>query len=64
VLLGNFDPVGVLSRGTTQDVARAVEQIAASGADALVPGCDLYPDIPEENFRMLMETARKWQRHS
>ncbi len=64
VLLGNLDPVGVLSRGKPEDVARAVEKIAQAGANAIVPGCDLYPDIPDENMRILMETAKKWQKHS
>ncbi len=62
ILLGNLDPVGVLSRGTEDDVRRAVEKIAQAGASAIVPGCDLYPEIPDENMRALMETAKKkWE---
>jgi [methyl-Co(III) methanol-specific corrinoid protein]:coenzyme M methyltransferase len=57
VLLGNFDPVGVLSQGTPETVAAAVRGIAAAGADAVWPGCDLWPDLPEANFRALMATA-------
>lgn len=63
IILGNFDPVGVLSRGKPEDIAQAVENIAQADASAIVPGCDLYPDIPDENFRMLMEKAKNWQRH-
>ncbi|MBI3913589.1 MAG: methyltransferase [Chloroflexi bacterium] len=58
MLLGNFDPVGLLSRGTPEQIARAVEAIVAAGADAVMPGCDLYPDIPEENMRALMKSAK------
>ncbi len=58
ILLGNFDPVGLLSRGTPAQIARAVEEIAQAGADAVMPGCDLYPDIPDENMRALMKSAR------
>ena len=57
ILLGNFDPVGVLSQGTPPTVAETVRGLAAAGADAVWPGCDLWPDIPEANFRALMETA-------
>lgn len=64
VLLGNYDPVGELRSGSIQDVAHLVERIALDGADALVPGCDLYPDIPEENFRTLVEKGESWRKHS
>lgn len=59
VLLGNLDPVGVLSRGTPERVAQTVAVIAHAGATAIWPGCDLYPEIPDENMRALMETARR-----
>ena len=58
LLLGNLDPVGMLSQGTPQTVSDAVQQIATAGADALWPGCDLWPEIPAENFRALIESAR------
>lgn len=58
VLLGNFDPVGVLSLGTPQLIAETVKAIASAGASAIWPGCDLWPDIPEANFRALMDAAR------
>jgi [methyl-Co(III) methanol-specific corrinoid protein]:coenzyme M methyltransferase len=58
VLLGNFDPVGVLSLGTPQSIAETVASIVATGANAIWPGCDLWPDIPEANFRALMAAAR------
>jgi [methyl-Co(III) methanol-specific corrinoid protein]:coenzyme M methyltransferase len=61
LLLGNLDPVGVLSEGTPEAVADDVRRIALAGADAVWPGCDLWPEIPEENFRALMETARAYR---
>ncbi|MBI3537079.1 MAG: hypothetical protein HY070_05940 [Chloroflexi bacterium] len=57
ILLGNYDPVGLLSRGSVEDIARAVEKIAQDGADAIVAGCDLYPEIPHENFRTLVASS-------
>ena len=61
LLLGNLDPVGVLSQGTPADVAEAVRRIARAGADAVWPGCDLWPEIPEANFRAMMDSAREFE---
>jgi len=58
ILLGNFDPVQTLSQGTPETIAQTVRAIAEAGADAIWPGCDLWPEIPEENFRALISAAR------
>jgi [methyl-Co(III) methanol-specific corrinoid protein]:coenzyme M methyltransferase len=58
VILGNFDPVQTLSQGTPAAIADSVQKIVAAGANAIWPGCDLWPDIPDENFRALMDAAR------
>jgi len=58
VLLGNFDPVETLSQGTPETIAQTVRAIAEAGANAIWPGCDLWPEIPEENFRALISAAR------
>ena len=57
VILGNFDPVLILSQGTPASVADNVRKIVAAGANAIWPGCDLWPEIPDENFRALMDAA-------
>jgi MtaA/CmuA family methyltransferase len=59
VLLGNFDPVGVLSQGTPSRIAQVVKEITQAGANAIWPGCDLYPEIPDENMHALIGTARQ-----
>jgi len=61
LLLGNLDPVGVLSRGTPEAVSEEVGRIAQAGADAVWPGCDLWPEIPAANFRALMDSARRYR---
>jgi [methyl-Co(III) methanol-specific corrinoid protein]:coenzyme M methyltransferase len=58
-LYGNLDPVGLLSRGSPEAVAQAVRDIAPH-VSAIWPGCDLWPEIPVENFQALMDTARSW----
>jgi [methyl-Co(III) methanol-specific corrinoid protein]:coenzyme M methyltransferase len=62
ILLGNFDPVGLLSHGTPEAIAAAIRELAAAGVDAFWPGCDLWPDIPEANFRALMGAAQASRR--
>ena len=59
LLFGNLDPVGVLSQGTPEEVSAEVARIALAGADAVWPGCDLWPEIPDANFRALMDSARR-----
>lgn len=61
-LLGNVDPVGVLAKGTPEQVEQEVARAVAAGVDAIWPGCDLWPEIPEENFRALMRSATSARR--
>ena len=58
ILLGNFDPVATLSLGTPQSIAGVVAACAAAGVNAIWPGCDLWPDVPEANLRALIDAAR------
>jgi [methyl-Co(III) methanol-specific corrinoid protein]:coenzyme M methyltransferase len=57
VLLGNVDPVAVLSEGTPETVAEAVRAAQAAGVNAIWPGCDLWPQTPDANIRALVETV-------
>ena len=52
-LLGNFDPVGVLLKGTPQKVADVARQCIIDGGRrfALMPGCEVPPGTPLENLR-------------
>ena len=49
-LFGNLDPVGVLADGDPAQVTAAVQAASAAGADAVWPGCDLYPLTPTANL--------------
>ena len=57
VLLGNIDPVGVLSHGTPQEVRAAVDKARAAGVNAVWPGCDLMPQLPSENMIAMAEES-------
>jgi [methyl-Co(III) methanol-specific corrinoid protein]:coenzyme M methyltransferase len=57
ILFGNFDPFNVLVKGTPEDVERAVRLCADGGADAIWPGCDIWPTVPRENMDALMKAV-------
>jgi MtaA/CmuA family methyltransferase len=52
-LCGNFDPSGVLLRGSPDDVKNAARQCICDGGRrfVLMPGCEVPPETPEENLR-------------
>ncbi|MCK5271138.1 MAG: uroporphyrinogen decarboxylase family protein [Sedimentisphaerales bacterium] len=52
-LCGNFDPAGVLLRGTPEEVAEAARECLREAGEnfILMPGCEVPPATPEENIR-------------
>jgi len=54
LLFGNIDPVEILARGDKAQVRQAVRGAREAGADAVWPGCDLYPVTPPENLRAML----------
>ena len=62
VLLGNFDPYNILVKGTPEDVERTVRECVESGADAIWPGCDIWPTVPKENMEALMLAVKSLKR--
>jgi [methyl-Co(III) methanol-specific corrinoid protein]:coenzyme M methyltransferase len=63
VLFGNIDPVGVLAQGDDAAVRQAVRAAVEAGVDAVWPGCDLWPEVPADNLRALVEAARETRRN-
>jgi len=57
LLFGNLDPVGVLAEGTPEQVRAAAMAARAAGADALWPGCDLWPQAPTANLQAMVSAA-------
>ena len=64
LLFGNFDVFALPCKEETT-VEQAIAGVKANidgGVDAVWPGCDLWPDIKEENMRAIVETAREYGR--
>ncbi len=60
ILLGNLDPYNVLVQGTVQDVENAVKDVIEKGVNGIWPGCDIWPDVPPENMKALVEATEKY----
>lgn len=62
LLFGNIDPVGTLVNDDEAGVRRAVRRAIEAGADAVWPGCDLWPLVPTANMRAMVEGARNYKK--
>ena len=62
--MGNLDPVSILMNGTAEQVAREAERIMKAGkvgGGYMVNTGEMNPrGTPEENMRVMMQTARKF----
>jgi [methyl-Co(III) methanol-specific corrinoid protein]:coenzyme M methyltransferase len=61
IILGNFDPIKVLHKGAANDVGPAVIESLKSGASAVWPGCDIWPEVPKENMEALMTALKSFK---
>jgi [methyl-Co(III) methanol-specific corrinoid protein]:coenzyme M methyltransferase len=61
-LFGNIDPIGTLANGDEAEVRRAVRRAVDGGADAVWPGCDLWPLVPAGNLRAMVDESRRYTR--
>jgi [methyl-Co(III) methanol-specific corrinoid protein]:coenzyme M methyltransferase len=60
VILGNVDPYNVLVKGTPDDVESAVKAVISAGVYGVVPGCDIWPEVPKENMTAFVESTKKY----
>lgn len=60
LLLGNFDPYGTLVTGDVSNVEPVIKKCIDDGADAVWPGCDIWPDAKKENVEAFVDTVRKY----
>ena len=59
ILLGNLDPYNILVAGTPEQITETVKDIIDSNVNAVWPGCDIWPDVPKENMKTLVEATHK-----
>lgn len=63
ILLGNYDVYGLpCAEATTVEMAiEGIKKNIDGSVDAVWPGCDLWPEIKEDNFRAMEKTAREYK---
>lgn len=60
LIFGNFDPYGTLVQGEPSAVAGIIEKCIDDGADAVWPGCDLWPDVNSESMNNYVATVKEY----
>jgi len=62
LLFGNFDPYGMLCKPETTvlEVEETIKKCIDDGVDAVWPGCDLWPDVKEDNMKAYTRTVREY----
>jgi uroporphyrinogen decarboxylase len=62
---GNVNPVDVMLHGRADLVESTCQQIietaGTDGAFALMPGCDIPPNVPYENITKFIQMAKEWR---
>lgn len=62
LIFGNYDPYNVLVAGTTGLVRETMKKCMDDGASAVWPGCDIWPTVPGENVKAMMDEVNKYRR--
>lgn len=57
VMYSGFDPIKVLHQGKLEDVKPQVLAMR-EGANAVWPGCDIWPEVTEENMHALVDALK------
>jgi len=59
LLFGNYDPYNVLVSGTPDTVRATIRKCIEDGVSAVWPGCDIWPTVPPENIKAMLEEVKK-----
>jgi [methyl-Co(III) methanol-specific corrinoid protein]:coenzyme M methyltransferase len=62
LVFGNYDPYNVLVAGTPDLVRTTIKKCMDDGVSAVWPGCDIWPTVPAENFKAMMDEVRNYRR--
>jgi [methyl-Co(III) methanol-specific corrinoid protein]:coenzyme M methyltransferase len=62
LLFGNFDPYYLLCKAAAHEVKNKIKECVDAGVDAVWPGCDIWPDVKDENMRAVAEAVMEYGR--
>jgi len=60
LIFGNFDPYNVLVSGDETLVRTTMRQCIDNGVSAVWPGCDIWPAVPPQNMRAMMDEVKNY----
>ncbi|HHN64858.1 MAG TPA: MtaA/CmuA family methyltransferase [Nitrospirae bacterium] len=59
LIFGNYDPYNVLVTGDEETVRSTMRKCIDDGVSAVWPGCDIWPTVPPENMKAMMDEIKK-----
>jgi len=62
LVFGNYDPYNVLVAGTPDLVRQTIRKCMDDGVSAVWPGCDIWPTVPTDNFKAMLDEVRNYRR--
>jgi [methyl-Co(III) methanol-specific corrinoid protein]:coenzyme M methyltransferase len=62
LVFGNYDPYNVLVAGTPDLIRSTVRKCMDDGVSAVWPGCDIWPTVPPDNMKALLDEVRNYRR--
>lgn len=62
LVFGNYDPYNVLVAGNPDLVRQTIRKCMDDGVSAVWPGCDIWPTVPAENFKAMMDEVGNYRR--
>lgn len=62
VIFGNYDPYNVLVAGTPELIRRTIKKCMDDGVSGVWPGCDIWPTVPGENIKAMMDEVKNYRR--
>ena len=62
LILGNYDPYNVLVAGTPELVRTTMRKCLEDGVSAVWPGCDIWPTVPPENVKAMLDEVANYRR--
>src|SRR5512133_1063098 len=62
LVFGNYDPYNVLVAGTPELVRTTVRKCLEDGVSAVWPGCDIWPTVPPENVKAMLDEVANYRR--
>ncbi|MCB2188557.1 MAG: methyltransferase [Deltaproteobacteria bacterium] len=59
-ILGNYEVFYIPCQNPVEDAEKAMQACIDAGVDGVWPGCDLWPDVKEENLQMMRKTVTEY----